>query len=270
MRHRTCRRNSVSVGRRYAALPDGSSYRRWSGLFEFLVTPDARCIHARTLDQTNEEALLAYLLVDALSFSMVRLGREPLHATAVLTPHGVVAFVGESGDGKSTLGALLVRHGFRLVTDDMLVLTVDGDECVAHAGPPRIKLYRHIADRIFDAGYSGVPMNPVTEKLIIPLNHDQSVHGPHPLRAIYLIHAHHHGGAVRARVFGSCHRPWLFRRFSPRPQATTRSSANVLPVSSISSHACSRRFRSRRSRIRATRTAWRPCATPCWPTSTEW
>jgi hypothetical protein len=182
----------------YAALPDGSSYRRWSGLFEFLVTPDARCIHARTLNQTNEEALLAYLLVDALSFSMVRLGREPLHATAVLTPHGVVAFLGESGDGKSTLGALLVRHGFRLVTDDMLVLTFDADECVAHAGPPRIKLYRHVANRIFDAGYSGVPMNPVTEKLIIPLNHDQSVNRPHPLRAIYLIQAHHHGGAVRA------------------------------------------------------------------------
>jgi hypothetical protein len=182
----------------YAALPDGSSYRRWSGLFEFLVTPDARRIHARRLNHTNEEALLAYLLVDALSFSMVRLGREPLHATAVLTPHGVLAFVGESGAGKSTLGALLVRHGFRLVTDDMLVLTFAGDECVAHAGPPRIKLYRHIADRIFDAGYSGVPMNPVTEKLIIPLSHEQSVNGPHPLRAIYLLREHDHVAAVRA------------------------------------------------------------------------
>ena len=36
------------------------------------------------------------------SFSMVRLGWEPLHATAVLTGHGVVAFIAESGGGKST------------------------------------------------------------------------------------------------------------------------------------------------------------------------
>src|SRR5262245_5652221 len=68
-----------------AVLPDGSAYRRWTNLFEFLVTPDARQIQARLLGDLDDEAMLAYLLVDALSFSMVRLGREPLHATAVVT-----------------------------------------------------------------------------------------------------------------------------------------------------------------------------------------
>src|SRR6185503_15246559 len=33
----------------YAALPDGSAYRRWTNLFEFLVTPDARRIYAQAL-----------------------------------------------------------------------------------------------------------------------------------------------------------------------------------------------------------------------------
>ena len=202
----TCHPHSGNAGRRYAVLPDGSSYRRWKDLLEFLVTPDARCIHARTLDRANQEALLAYLLVDALSFSMVRLGREPLHATAVLTPRGVVAFVGESGYGKSTLGALFVRQGFKLVTDDMLVLTYQDGECLAHAGPPRIKLYRTIADRIFDSGYAGVPMNPVTEKLIIPLDDAQTARGPNPLCAIYLIREHDEARPARRPVI---------RRLSP-------------------------------------------------------
>jgi hypothetical protein len=170
-----------------AALPDGSSYRRWTGLIEFLVTPDARRIYARTLDETNREALLAYLLVDALSYSMVRLGREPLHATAVRTDRGAVAFVGESGFGKSTLGALFVRDGFRLVTDDMLVLTPVQDGYLAHAGPPRLKLYRGIANRIFGGSDRGVPMNPVTEKMIIPLDEAQTVRDSTSLRAVYLI-----------------------------------------------------------------------------------
>jgi hypothetical protein len=173
----------------YADLPDGSSYRRWTGLFEFVVMPDARRIHARKLSDTHDEALLAYLLVDALSFSMVRLGWEPLHATAVLTANGAAAFLGASGDGKSTLAALFLHGGSRLLTDDMLILTGGGDEAfLAQPGPPRIKLYREIATRLFGAGYQGVPMNAATEKLIIPLDQEQTVSAPYPLKTLYLIH----------------------------------------------------------------------------------
>jgi hypothetical protein len=190
----------------YAVLADGSRYRRWSGLFEFLVTPDARCIHARALDHTNDEALLAYLLVDALSYTMVRLGREPLHATAVLTDRGVVAFVGDSGRGKSTLGALFVRHGCRLVTDDMLVLTHEREGYLAHPGPPRIKLYRDIADRVFGDASGGVPMNPLTDKLIVPLTDEQAVRQPAAISALYLIRDHDDRGRPP--------RPFI-RRLSP-------------------------------------------------------
>src|SRR3954468_22899858 len=131
-----------------AMLPDGSAYRRWNNLFEFLVTADARRIYARALSAVDQEAVLAYLLVDALSFSMVRLGREPLHATAVATDRGVLAFLGNSGDGKSTLAALLLRHGCTLVTDDMLVLARARGRWLAQPGPPRLKLYRHMADHV--------------------------------------------------------------------------------------------------------------------------
>jgi hypothetical protein len=180
----------------HALLPDGSTYRRWDNLFEFVVSPDARRIQARLLNEGSEEALLAYLLVDALSFSMVRLGWEPLHATAVLTRHGVVAFIAESGQGKSTMGALLVRHGCPLVTDDMLVLTPVHGRFIAQPGPPRIKLYRDIAKRIFGSERDGVRMNPLTEKLIIRLSANEAVRDGHPLAAIYLIGGNDPGAAV--------------------------------------------------------------------------
>jgi hypothetical protein len=170
-----------------ATLPDGSRYRRWTNLFEFLVTPDARRIQARAFGDANEEAFQAYLLVDALSYAMVRLGREPLHATAVLTPHGVVAFLGASGYGKSTLGALMVQAGCPLLTDDMLVLTHHQDGFLAHPGPPRIKLYRTIKDRIFGTSYPGIPMNPSTEKLIVGLTKSRYSAEARPLAGLYLI-----------------------------------------------------------------------------------
>lgn len=170
-----------------ASLPDGSAYRRWTNLFEFLVTPDARQIHARLLGDVDDEAMLAYLLVDALSFSMVRLGTEPLHAAAVATDRGAIAFVGNSGDGKSTLAAQFVQRGATLLTDDMLVLThVDG-RWLAQPGPPRVKLYRQMADRILGRVEGAIPMNSATEKLIIPLAAPQRSSRPVPLVAMYAI-----------------------------------------------------------------------------------
>ena len=175
-----------------ATLPDGSTYRRWNDAFEFLVMPDARQIHARRLrSTTHHEALLAYLLVDALSFSLVRLGREPLHATTVARDGGAVAFIGPSGAGKSTLAALLLG-ACRLLTDDMLVLREDGDQFLAQPGPTRIKLYRAIADRLLGSAYAGIPMNADTEKLIIPLNGAQAAAVPHPLVALYVIDVDNH------------------------------------------------------------------------------
>ena len=171
----------------YAALPDGSAYRRWSNLFEFLVTADARHIYAQTLTDVDNEAMLAYLLVDALSFSMVRLGWEPLHATAVATDDGVVGFLGNSGDGKSTLAALLLQQRCKLVTDDMLVLVRDRETWLAQPGPPRLKLYRDMADHILGVAPGRIAMNPDTTKLIVPLDTDDCTAEPHPLRALYVL-----------------------------------------------------------------------------------
>ena len=171
----------------YAALPDGSAYRRWRTLFEFLVTADARRIYARMLGDVEDEAMLAYLLVDALSFSMVRLGWEPLHATAVLTDHGVVAFLGNSGRGKSTLAALFVRHGCKLVTDDMLVLVRECGRWMAQPGPPRLKLHGDMADHVLGSTQDGIAMNPDTTKLIVPLDAVHCVTDARPLTAVYIL-----------------------------------------------------------------------------------
>jgi len=214
-----------------AELPDGASYRRWSGLFEFLVSPDGRSVHARLLhEDAHEEALLAYLFVDALSFSMVRLGIEPLHATAVLTAAGAAAFLGDSGDGKSTMAALLVHGGGRLLTDDMLILTESGGRFLAQIGPPRIKLYRDIAARIFGEAPRGVPMNAATEKLIIPLHRTQMADDPQALKALYLLRNEPRDGAT------------------PEPRIDALSPADAVPrvLAGMAAHCPSGRDRLRR------------------------
>jgi hypothetical protein len=121
-----------------------------------------------------------------LSFALVQQGIEPIHATAVTTGCGAIAFLGDSGDGKSTLGAAFLKAGFRLLTDDLLITRLVGGRMMAFPGPPRIKLFPEMARNILGPSARGTPMHHLTAKMIIPLS---EVHcdQPVPLRALYAL-----------------------------------------------------------------------------------
>ncbi len=171
----------------HARLSDGSDYLRWSGLFEFLISADGRRITCRPFDGAALEAFQSYLLGQVLSFALLRRGIEPLHSTAVVVNGGAVGFVGDSGYGKSTLGAAFLRAGHPLLTDDLLVVKEEDRGFYAYPGPSRIKLFPEIAKSLLGDRVEGTPMNNLTPKLIIPLARHRSHHAAAPLKAIYVL-----------------------------------------------------------------------------------
>jgi hypothetical protein len=50
-------------------------------------------------------------------------GLLPLHASAIMTKQGIIAFAGRSGAGKSTTAAMMGALGYALVADDMLPIS---------------------------------------------------------------------------------------------------------------------------------------------------
>jgi hypothetical protein len=170
-------------------LPDGSCYARWQAVGEFLVSANGLQIYSRQFDETHKESFQVYMLGQALSFALVKRGLEPIHAT-VLAIHGeAVVFLGDSGFGKSTLAASFISAGHPVLTDDLLMLHITDDGILAYPGPPRIKLFPEIARRFLGEMATGVPMNRDTERVIIPLNANQSCSVPLPVRAIYSLSA---------------------------------------------------------------------------------
>ena len=159
----------------HQVLHDGSIYLRWPGLFEFLVKSDGSRVFVRALGGASMEAFHSYLLGPTLSFALLKLGTEPLHATAFVVEGAAVGLMGECGHGKSSLGAAFVQSGHPLLTDDLLVLSEDAHGVVAHPGPPRIKLLPEIGRKLLGTMVArGTPMSPLSSKLIVPLEADQA------------------------------------------------------------------------------------------------
>lgn len=169
-----------------ASLPDGSRYLRWSGAFEFLIPQDGRVITCRPLTARGVDAFHTHL-GPSLSFALINLGFEPLHSTTIVVDGVAVALMGDCGYGKSSLGASFVKAGYRLLTDDLLVLATEGGQFIAYPGAPRVKLYPAIAKIIFGPRVTGLRLKPLTQKLIIPLDELRSQRAPVPLKAIYVL-----------------------------------------------------------------------------------
>jgi hypothetical protein len=67
----------------------------------------------------------------------------PLHASAVSTGKGVVAFLARSGQGKSSLAAYLARRGFSVLADDVcLIDSASSGPAMVIPTAPWLKLWR--------------------------------------------------------------------------------------------------------------------------------
>ena len=174
---------------RYAFLPDGSSYVRWENVGEFLVAADGRRIVCRRDQAVSSESYQAYLLGQALSFALVKQHLEPLHATAVVVDGEAVAFLGSNAFGKSSLAASFLAAGFRLLTDDLLMLRESPRGVLAYPGPARIKLFSKVASHVLGRAADGPAMNSDTDKRILWLGAHQSCGDAVVLKTIYAVAA---------------------------------------------------------------------------------
>ncbi len=75
----------------------------------------------------DRDAVALDLIGVVLPYALHRDGAWCIHASAVQTPDGVIAFVAPSGTGKSTLALACMQAGCALVADDVVVLRESRD-----------------------------------------------------------------------------------------------------------------------------------------------
>ena len=165
---------------------DGSAHILWKDHFEFVVSANAKQVHSRKLQEVPDEVFLTYFLGQVLSYCLLARGIEPLHAAAIVVGEQAIAFLGDSGYGKSTLAAAFLQRGYALLTDDVLALDFRGEKVWARPGMARVKLNSDSADALF-CGRGSIPMNSFTTKMIFPLSDAQHGNCVVPLQSLYVL-----------------------------------------------------------------------------------
>lgn len=119
-----------------------------------------------------------------------------LHGSAVARGDRAVGFIGHSGWGKSTLAATLVRRGWQLLTDDLLVVSglADGRSAAPEneraptvvAGHPSMRLAHEAADRVADADHARHRAHGRTTKIRMDWE-EAFLDAPVPLHAVFVL-----------------------------------------------------------------------------------
>jgi hypothetical protein len=148
---------------------------------------DGRTILAERSPSGSERNLRLFLLGSALGALLHQRGLLPLHANGIEIEGRAVLFLGHSGAGKSTMAAWFHDRGFRILSDDVCVVTMDGQgELTAHPGIPRLRLWSEAlrasgrAEDDFELAFDE------SEKFNVPVAAKEST-GPLPLDQIYLL-----------------------------------------------------------------------------------
>lgn len=124
----------------YTHIVDGERWMHLPGLASFRLDGESGAATG-VVDPAAPRAWIPEVYRRAvLPVALQAFGREALHASAVLTPHGVLALCAASGGGKSTTAYALSRLGHELWADDAVVFDVTDDALSAIPLPFRLRL----------------------------------------------------------------------------------------------------------------------------------
>ena len=96
---------------------------RFPDLADFYIARQGTAIECYPAAGTSGESIRHLLLDQVMPRSIAQQGAIVLHASVVLIGGKAVAFLGDSGWGKSTLATSLHEKGYPLLTDDCVSIT---------------------------------------------------------------------------------------------------------------------------------------------------
>ena len=144
---------------------DGADYLlRFVDLADFCVSSDGRAVRCWPVPDVSDESARFLFLNQVMPLALSRQGTLVFHASAVEIDGQAVAFMGESGRGKSTLAASFATNGFRFLTDDGLVVESSEGQWRIAPSHPSIRLWEDSQEALLGADALTAPPLQYTSK----------------------------------------------------------------------------------------------------------
>lgn len=139
--HRWIAQDGRDWARFYRRGPDGYLVR-FPDLADFEISCDGTSAEGWAAPTAHSPATIEHLYLNQVApLALSRQGKLVLHASAIEVGEFAIAFIGESGRGKSTLAASFAGAGRHFLTDDGLQLAWDGQALIAQPSHPSIRLW---------------------------------------------------------------------------------------------------------------------------------
>lgn len=85
---------------------------------------EGKTITFSSCESYNEDKVRLYILGSCLGILLMQRKVLPLHGSAIAIDGKAYAFIGESGAGKSTLASSFVNKGYKLLSDDVVAISL--------------------------------------------------------------------------------------------------------------------------------------------------
>jgi hypothetical protein len=167
---------------------DAGYLLRFPALADFEVSLDGCSVRCWPAPGVSEHTVQHLYLNQILPLALSKQGKLVFHASAVDIDGAAVAFMGESGKGKSTLAASFATSGFRFLTDDGLMVESCGDGYQVMPSHPSIRLWQDSEAALIAPDTPAAPALEFTSKsrflagAAIPF-----CDTPRPLRRVYFL-----------------------------------------------------------------------------------
>ncbi|SFL15880.1 HPr Serine kinase C-terminal domain-containing protein [Paenibacillus sp. 1_12] len=116
----------------------------------FFSISDGRTITIFSLPEADYDLIRLYILGSCMGALLMQRSIYPLHGSAVEIDGKAYAFIGESGAGKSTLASTFLKQGYRLVSDDVIAISLSPYDHSPIVTPsyPQQKLWQESLDHL--------------------------------------------------------------------------------------------------------------------------
>ncbi|WP_077214416.1 HPr kinase/phosphorylase [Bacillus dakarensis] len=151
----------VNEPNRYFYIDEGSVLFQIPNIATFIVQ-DGYKILVSPLRDATEDYLRLYILGTCMGAILLQRKILPLHGSAIEVNGKAYLIVGDSGAGKSTLASALINRGKRLITDDVIpvTLTAEGIPMVTPSYPQQ-KLWQESLNQF---GISSEKFRPIVDR----------------------------------------------------------------------------------------------------------